>query len=298
MENKNNNSNFNEEEDFENFKTLLIKPIELIEFENLSENKLIFEDDFRDMRKENNILYNQICQAENLEFICNQETRESLLERQEKIIIDELLNVVGIDEMPPLEDSQEENEAEKIRNELIISNKYTPINFFDENMSNLNNYNNENLVQDHNITMILKISHSMEQDEEEANNINYLRNERAKLEASDEIYKKENDKNIQDLNKENYRDLNKQNSSHINHKNFLDRSLESNLNENEKNGFNILHANKAHNNNFIDTSSPNKAILNKDFREDGIGQQHYIYLYIIYLQLFFTNCFLLFISSH
>lgn len=167
----NNNNKINQE----NFNFLKGIPGDLIYSDNCFEDKLIFEDQFREMLIIKNLKYLKICQAESIQLEGDKEIKESFYEIKAKLAVDELLDIVDFEEIDGHNSKIENKNFDVNQNKEFFNfeqnnkfeNQQRLINFF----SNNSQYKNETLYQDHNITMILKMS-QLEEDEENHNVIN------------------------------------------------------------------------------------------------------------------------------
>lgn len=105
----------------ENFEFLKAIPIDLEFDHDFGEDKLIFEDEFRDVLIQKNLKILRPYQAELFTIVGNKEIKETLNELKEREMVDELLGIVSIDESQLQEENQknEIDAEEKIKNNLI-----------------------------------------------------------------------------------------------------------------------------------------------------------------------------------
>lgn len=270
----------------ENLDFLKSIPLDLeITEKDYSEDKLIFEDEFRDVLIQKNMKLMKSHQAELFTIIGTKEIKETIIEMKEKQIVDEILGLISLDEIdssvenPKEEIEEEESAAEKLKHslnmDLEINEKDKNLNnrqpVFDFYANNNSHFKQENLYQDHNITMILKMSHT---DDEEEKQENYSDNKQFNLFKDIKNY---SNNNINNLTNEN--DLFINNSKIQENKNFnanFKRQISdfnnTNSNNNEYNSNNLNQEIKNELNNRNNLLSERIHFNNNNFIENNIEE--------------------------
>jgi len=227
------------------------------------EDKLIFEDDFREILVQKNMKLMKSHQAELFTITGNKELKEAIIEMKQKQIVDEILGIVSLDELEELEENPKEkidgreyeNETSKQRillNSELINKDRDKFDFYSNNTSH---FKQESLYKDHNITMILKMSHTEDEQEEE--------------EKQEEQLKEKDDYSDHNINNKNFNEIkkNKVNYDIIgNRNNFSNENyFFSNNKKIEDNSLNLLN-NKRVNSDF--KTEYNSNYLNQEIKNE------------------------------